>query len=111
MTERECAKEQAEIERREREEAKQAQRIISAHSRAFNLARAGKGAELCQLIDEFGLDVTKPKKLNLNLNGKKKDTKKKGGNDLYETMLHVAAGYCDPQTVRFIIAKGTRFPG
>ena len=62
---------------------------------------------MCQLIEEFGLDVTKPK--NLNLNGKKKDPKRQDGDELYETMLHAAAGYCDAQMTRFLIGKGTCF--
>jgi hypothetical protein len=102
---RECAEEKAEIERREREEAEHAECIIAAQSRAFDLTRAGKGVETCQLIDKFGLDVTKPQKLNLN--GNQKDRKEKPGNDLFETMLHVAAGYCDVQAVRFLLEKGT----
>lgn len=57
ITESECAEEQAEIERREREEAEHAEHTIAAHSHAFDLARAGKGIETCQLINEF---ISKP---------------------------------------------------
>jgi hypothetical protein len=103
LQERECKEEQAELDRREREEGKNAERIASAYNRAFQLGRDGKGSEMRNVIEEFNLDVTKPQALN----PRKKNSKANGGgDDVRETMLHVAAVHCDVVTVRFLVGKG-----
>jgi hypothetical protein len=104
VSEREQAEEQAEIDRLAREEAKDQARFASAQNSAFQLGKEGKGVEMRSLIEKFGLDVTKPRKLN-----PKKDAKVVGKTANFETMLHVAAGLCDVYLIDWLLDRGTIF--
>lgn len=104
VSEREQAEEQAEIDRLAREEAKDQARLTSAQNSAFQLGKEGKGAEMRNLIEKFGLDVTKPRKLN-----PKKDAKTVGKTANFETMLHVAAGLCDVYLIDWLLGRGAIF--
>jgi hypothetical protein len=78
------------------------EQVALAYNRAFKFGKAGKGSEMRSVIEEFGLDVTKPQSAGF---GKKK-FKTNGGDGVHETMLHVAAASCDVLTVRYLIEKG-----
>lgn len=105
--EREQAAERAEIARLERERRLEAARVASAYAHAFQVGKESKGAKMRSTVEKFDLDVTKPQKLNQQ--GKKASTAKSQTQietDGFETMLHVAAVHCDPETVDFLIARG-----
>lgn len=96
------AEEQAALNRRAREEAQTQARIVSAHAQAFSLAEEGKGTDMQNLIENYALDVNKPRKLNLKKDAKVASLKVPN----FETILHSAAGACDVATVDWLLAKG-----
>lgn len=56
-------------------------------------------------IEEYALDVSAPERLTPT----RREQKKKNCNDTvvrFETMLHVAAGFCDKELVLFLLGRG-----
>ncbi|KII84274.1 hypothetical protein PLICRDRAFT_701857 [Plicaturopsis crispa FD-325 SS-3] len=103
--EREQAEQQAAHERAARESYRDEQRRASFQSQAFQLGRAGKGADMRRMVEDAALDVTQPQKPP-TAPAKDKTAKSKPAPKQFETMLHAAAGACDEETVAFLLARG-----
>ncbi|KAF7978096.1 hypothetical protein HWV62_1496 [Athelia sp. TMB] len=98
--EREIAAEQAELDRIAREEALARSRFAAAHDHAFQLASDGRSAELRKLVEEYALDVNKPR-------SQKEDNSTKMMSK-FPTMLHRAAQSGDTATVVYLLEKGSK---
>jgi len=56
-----------------------------------------------RVVEELNLDVNAPERQRSKVQHKQKH----GEEANFETMLHVAAASCDPDTVLFLIRRGT----
>lgn len=65
----------------------------------YQSARAGNSAAVHRSVLDFSLDVNSPRK-------KPKQSRKQDDNTPYETLLHVAASYCDESLVSFLLEQG-----
>lgn len=91
--------EQREAERCAREKSAAEDRRVSALENSFQSARDGNSAAVHRSVLDFSLDVNSPRK-------KPKQSRKQDENTPYETLLHVAASYCDESLVSFLLEQG-----
>ena len=104
--EREIAAEEREKARIAQEQNTKKQQHATAHQRAFSMARAGNSDSMIALIEEFNLDVTAPE---FPRKQQKQKSHSQTQGDQYETILHVAAQFCDETIVLLLINRGMFF--
>ncbi|KIY72982.1 hypothetical protein CYLTODRAFT_485951 [Cylindrobasidium torrendii FP15055 ss-10] len=99
----ECRQEEAAAAKKKAEERRLDSIYTEARVTAFKAARTGNGAEVRRLVEAHDLCVTDPEKLPKRTAQSKKAP---AAVPKHETLLHVAAGFCDVATVDFLYNRG-----
>lgn len=101
--------EERERQRAVRERKKALQRTADAQLYAFAKGKEGKGQLMQDVIMQFDLDVNAPEREKIVKGKGKKPGDAESENTRFETMLHVASGYCDVPTIEFLLDRGEFF--
>lgn len=107
--EKEIREEEAELARKAETLKRELKQSASIHKRAFQLARAGKGAEMREHVINNSVNVLLPE--NLSLKGDRLQTEVDPRKINFQTLLHAAAAVCEPDTVEFLLDRGECFFG